>query len=879
MIKIKLDQALNEKFTEEDLLSTIQSNNSEKKFALAIQLILKTDKAEFGLHILNGLDLSELIDENFIEDLIVNSSVLPLSSPFNFLKLILIVSEVNSNNMAIQKHLLPQAVQNKQENKEHFNINSLLKIIEQIDQQSHKLTPEQMVDICTVIIIELSNVPLPRDAIQLSIIKADVLKIGDFFLKLTLANDDRMRFLELIYSLLSSPIKEPTALLSLGLLVIPNEMIKTALECFFSSIQWSGKKTKESIVTTMGRLIYWLRTSQMPVPLDDWIVKTIIVLNSTGMHEIVNEVAKKNILPAFLAFLVPIFQSKMYAVVQALLENCQNQQEVMDQVAPRIVNVFKQLENTNCVFLDSLMELICDALGLINNELPQYKEIMDFLELRNRTPAKVIMKKKLNGQTCSEYLLNNARVGLLNLGNTCYLNSILQALFMTKQFCREILTTQRNDNASFELQKLFALMLCSPRPEQNPRIVVNLIRPDDFIAGIQHDSSEFLCSLLDRLHELEKKKIKDDEEEDWDNDDESISNKKITSVASGASIAKSTTMDCEEANNEEESSEANNEHMKEPVDKIIDNTANNFSLTYVQKIFGGKICTRYLCKTCNSNSINVDLFRDLQLSFPERSQDENCDMQYNVQQLLEYYFSTEELSLIGNNQYHCDNCKILCNGVRCTEILEPPRNLILTLKHFRYDSRHHTRSKLLYKVFHDEHISVTVKSSLKTNCTRNVDYKLYAAVIHCGNSLDNGHYYTIARENDSKWFKFNDSFVTKSSLDELRGLISPNTPYILFYQRLSTASASATAHSESASVSSSSNVDTFPDYQELSMFLKDYIDDDKNKYENDMILQKSMSYEKVHPTIKNNFDNNDNNDPGTGSFNFDQSFAQNRYIF
>lgn len=124
--------------------------------------------------------------------------------------------------------------------------------------------------------------------------------------------------------------------------------------------------------------------------------------------------------------------------------------------------------------------------------------------------------------------------------------------------------------------------------------------------------------------------------------------------------------------------------------------------------------------------------------------------------------------MLGDNQYHCDNCKILCNGIRCTEILEPPRNLILTLKHFRYDSRHHTRSKLLYKVYHDEVINVNVKESFSSNYSRNVEYMLYAAVIHSGTSLDSGHYYTIAREADNKWFKFNDSFVTKSSLEELR---------------------------------------------------------------------------------------------------------------
>lgn len=350
------------------------------------------------------------------------------------------------------------------------------------------------------------------------------------------------------------------------------------------------------------------------------------------------------------------------------------------------------------------------------------------------------------------------------LGNTCYLNSILQALFMTKQFCREILVTQRfEDRAVLALQELFALMLFSPRPEQNPKKVVNLIRPDDFIPGIQHDSSEFLGSLLDRLHEVDKKRMKDDQnaikhDEDWDIEESvSADDGSISNSASSDSGVQSMDIDTVDSVKKEDASK----------DKIVDNTQNLY-LTYIQKIFGGKISTRYLCSSCNGNSVNIDSFRDLQLSFPEKNEDENGDTQYNVQQLLEYYFTTEELTLLSDNQYHCDNCKILCNGFRCTEILEPPRNLILTLKHFRYDSRHHTRSKLLYKVYHDEFITVNVKENFSSNYMRNVEYMLYAAVIHSGTSLDSGHYYTIAREAENKWFKFNDSFVTKSSLEELR---------------------------------------------------------------------------------------------------------------
>lgn len=296
------------------------------------------------------------------------------------------------------------------------------------------------------------------------------------------------------------------------------------------------------------------------------------------------------------------------------------------------------------------------------------------MEDRNRSPSKYISKRTI-GPSYAGFLSNNARVGLENLGNTCYLNSILQALFMTKQFCREILVTQRfEDRSVVALQELFALMLFSPRPEQNPRKVVNLIRPDDFLPGIQHDSSEFLGSFLDRLHEVDKKRIKDDsiyikKEEDWDIDDGNVN------ADDGSNSASSSCSESKRNSSSDSGVQSMDtdviENIKKEVsdidiakDKIIDNTQNVYQ-TYIQRIFGGKISTRYLCSSCNGNSINIDSFRDLQLSFPEKNEDENAagDTQYNVQQLLEFYFTTEELTLLGDNQYHCDNCKILCNGM------------------------------------------------------------------------------------------------------------------------------------------------------------------------------------------------------------------------
>lgn len=109
-------------------------------------------------------------------------------------------------------------------------------------------------------------------------------------------------------------------------------------------------------------------------------------------------------------------------------------------------------------------------------------------------------------------------------------------------------------------------------------------------------------------------------------------------------------------------------------------------------------------------------------------------------------------------------------------------------------------------------------------------------------------------------------------------LISPNTPYILFYQRLSTASSTIVHSSDSASCSSSSlsnsiiNENSFPEYEELSSVLRTLIDDDKNQFELEMARnQQSVS----HHTISSR--HNPDND-GSGSSGYDVSDFP-RYIY
>lgn len=189
-------------------------------------------------------------------------------------------------------------------------------------------------------------------------------------------------------------------------------------------------------------------------------------------------------------------------------------------------------------------------------------------------------------------------------------------------------------------------------------------------------------------------------------------------------------------------------------------------------MFGGVLLTRVECTDCHSSSLSRDVFRDLQLAFPDKPD----GMQHSVQSLLEFYCSKESLS--GDNQYQCRDCGELRNAERSVLIETTPKYLILVLKNFKFEPKLQVQTKLMHSMFYNHNITLpTVRSQ-----TVHASYTLYAAVIHAGTTLDSGHYYTLAKDND-QWHMYNDDVVSASNESQLNSLKRSCTPYILFYRR------------------------------------------------------------------------------------------------
>lgn len=354
-------------------------NNEKISINIPNRIIFSTDKAEFGWNLLNSLDVTSIVDENFILDLFINKNlrISKLSSTeiVKFINFIVHIYFLKSPNMAIQKHLSSYSPEKPQDNGS-FNIERILEIIALFEQKQLTVPQERQLDICLIFVKEISRIQLPREVNDIKLFQAHTLKIAEYFRKVSIQNEDRLRLLEFLYSeLTKSGSATPTPLMALGFLVIPDSMITQAIEFFFKTLEWNGRKTEQSIVTSIKTLISWLRTS-MPVPLDLWIVKTISVLSSNGFNDLVDAIGRENIKEAILTLLFPAFQTKTIPVIQAIFEYARNTKELLDIILPRTLNLLKNLESNESEVYDAFVELICDTLGSIDHNDEKYKDLV-----------------------------------------------------------------------------------------------------------------------------------------------------------------------------------------------------------------------------------------------------------------------------------------------------------------------------------------------------------------------------------------------------------------------------------------------------------------------------------------------------------------------
>ncbi|XP_029699850.1 ubiquitin carboxyl-terminal hydrolase 2-like isoform X2 [Takifugu rubripes] len=329
-------------------------------------------------------------------------------------------------------------------------------------------------------------------------------------------------------------------------------------------------------------------------------------------------------------------------------------------------------------------------------------------------------------------------VGLKNLGNTCFMNSILQCLSNThslRDYClhslhrRDLSNNSRTNTALMEeFAKLIQTMWAASSSEAvSPSEFKTQIQryAPRFVGYNQQDAQEFLRFLLDGLHNEVNR----------------------VTVRPRGSVE-----DLDHLPDEEKGKKMWSKYLEREDSKIVD-------------LFVGQLKSSLTCSHCGFCSTVFDPFWDLSLPIAKG---------YGEVSLMDCMrLFTKEDILDGDEKPTCYRCKA---RRRCTKkfmIQKFPRILVLHLKRFSEARRTSKLSTFVNFPMKD----LDLREFSPENST-NAVYNLYAVSNHSGTTMG-GHYTAYCRNPSSgEWYTFNDSRVTPMSSSQVRS----SDAYVLFYE-------------------------------------------------------------------------------------------------
>jgi len=328
----------------------------------------------------------------------------------------------------------------------------------------------------------------------------------------------------------------------------------------------------------------------------------------------------------------------------------------------------------------------------------------------------------------------DTQIGLANIGNTCFLNVVLQALRLNpamgeiflKNTTRDV--SLRGDSKKQELVIAFQTLMrdfwrTAPAPNTTPALIPrgffyalhNTLRDTEdtwYRHGQQADAAEALQYVLNSLHE-------------------GMSRKVVMEVIGGA-------------NTQEETSQV----------KAIESWGAFFAKEYspIVQHFNGQMQIRIVCSNCKNASERYEPW--LMMKAPIPGADTVGSTVPTMEACIDAAFAEETI-----DDYNCEKCKSKQKAQIFNKISRLPPVTILTLKRFTNDGKK-VRGCIPWDLdMIDFEKWMAFTRDPFTDEYVNTQYKTFAVIEHHG-STRGGHYRMYARQRDD-WNEYDDSSVRK----------------------------------------------------------------------------------------------------------------------
>ncbi|XP_023259989.1 ubiquitin carboxyl-terminal hydrolase 38 [Seriola lalandi dorsalis] len=533
--------------------------------------------------------------------------------------------------------------------------------------------------------------------------------------------------LQEVFAIISStdPAFDPSIALASLVQHIPIQMITVLIK----SLTTDQNVKDASMTKALCRMIDWL-SWPLAQHVDTWVIALLKGLAAVQKFTILIDVTLLKIELVFSRLWYPIVRQGALAVLSHMLLSFQHSPEAFHLVVPHVVDLVQSLRTdglpTSKAFLLQFTELIQCMMYQYSGFPDLYDHILEAIKDLPK-PGEEKIKLVLNQSAWTSQsnsfvsgLLRQAgksetgKTGLINLGNTCYMNSIIQTLFMATDFRRHVLSLQLNGSNTLmkKLQLLFAFLAHTQRAAYAPRNFLEASRPPWFNVGSQQDCSEYLRFLLDRLHEEERT----------------------------LQVLESAKPKVVDPSSKDPTGQTSPEQGEESSLTPAETKPGNDGKTLIERMFGGKLITGIRCMQCNCISEKEEPFTDLSLAFcpsatsqyrpqPEGPSEEPkvlCQGSVNggseipdpgaakapasnvhfvpvtnepplsVPDLVNYFLAPEILD--EDNAYFCEKCSSLQRAEKTMKVVSAPEYLILTLLRFSYDAKCHVRRKILENV-------------------------------------------------------------------------------------------------------------------------------------------------------------------------------------